>query len=344
MPFRYVAVGVLYADTYGLPDDQRTNIVRAGVTALTNFRATRIAAHPVRDVRWESPDSRPSMTFVAPEYMLAKAGNPPYADRLRTLAEKNTIEAEMKLLSSTVGAGLVLAPGSIAYFQDFANTPQALKEAQTQLGTGTEATKIALREHAAGIQSGGDLAQAERVRKWNPQKISLAGNTTPTIQAKRRALNSGAVQYIAKNEIALFHKGRDVARYAKICDFNEVSPTRAHTVFVPGAKIGRATVGGIPWGVEVCFDHNIGVLNNTGTTTAPRLHLICSASVARNEAKSVIQPGGYLIHSSSDAAECGVWRRNTAGAGFTATARLDLMSVSGGQAWLLCYEIELDLP
>ncbi|MFY9513084.1 MAG: hypothetical protein WAQ05_19135 [Rubrivivax sp.] len=347
MTFRNVVVGVLHADTYGLPDNDRTVIVQDAATALRNFRGTRIATRPLRDARWESVDSRPSMILAAPEYMLAKRGRAGKDDRLRDLHEKNTIEQAMRLLSSTAGAGLVLVPGSIAYAENFANTAQALKQAQTQLGMGTKATKIAINElidQRKAKATPEALASAKRLGKLNPQAISLAGKKTPTTQFKRTLLNNGAVQFIAKNEVAMFHRGKEVARYAKICDFNEVAPSRVgDTVFIPGAKIGRATVGGIPWGIEVCFDHNIGVLNNTPTETAPRVHLLCSASVSMEETKSVVQAGGYIIHSSSDKVECGVWRRNLNGVGFTAVNRLDKQNIRG-QAKLLCYEIELDLP
>lgn len=347
MPFRNLVVGVLHADTYDLPSGDRTTIVREAAQALRDFRGVRMAAHKLRDGRWDNVDARPSMILAAPEYMLAKRGDPPDDDRLRDLHEKVAIEREMAQLSAAAGAGLVLVPGSIAYAENFANTPQALKEAQTRLGMGTKATKIALDAHVNKLKALGtpdDLAQARRIGKFNPQRVGLAGDKTPTTQFKRIALNSGTVQFIAKNEVALFHRGREVARYAKICDFNEVAPSRiAGTVFIPGAKIGRATVGGIAWGIEVCFDHNIGVLNNTAPETAPRVHLLCSAAVSRDDTKSVVQPGGYVVHASSDKDECGVWRRKLDGVGFADVPRLDKRSIRGGQGKLLCYEIELDV-
>src|SRR5262249_33923807 len=125
--------------------------------------------------------------------------------------------------------------------------------------------------------------EAAHIRGLNPQQERFAPNT-PSVRQKKDALDAGDVRFLAKNEMVLYHRGRDIARYGKVADFNEVPAflqgpgVAQRTVFVPGARIGRATVGGVPWGVEVCFDHNLGVLSNTPTEVLPRVHMLCSAA------------------------------------------------------------------
>jgi hypothetical protein len=103
-------------------------------------------------------------------------------------------------------------------------------------------------------------------------------------------------------------------------------------------------VGGVPWGVEICFDHNLGVLSAVKTEVLPLVHLLCSASVDRDEKHSVVKAGGYVIHSSSNVRQCGVWQKDLKNNAYAALQPIQTEQVMGGVGQLHEYVIDLNLP
>jgi hypothetical protein len=346
------------------------DLVVEAVYGLREFRDAQAKAYQGADGAWDKIHDRPSMVFVAPEYMFAKAGDQFTHDRLRLPDEKTNIEKALKELSADLGTSAVLAPGSISYVEPLVLNPAKKAEIEQRLKMGIGATKLAIA--AATAQADADGAywrkeynnfpiripgfldnaikaqtRAARLRTIKPQQSSVAPQT-PTANQKQALLNSGDVKFVAKNEMVLYHKGKDVARYAKIADYGEVPLTRYAagldcTIFIPGLKPGRATVGGIPWGVEVCFDHNLGVLSVAKTEALPMVHLLCSAAVDREEKHSVVKPGGYVIHSSSNSKQCGIWRKDLQNNTYAKIQKSDKLSVMGGEGTLYEYVIELNL-
>jgi hypothetical protein len=381
MTWRKVAVGVLCADTYeGVRESSRMDLVVEAVYGLREFRDEQAKAYNAADGAWDRIHDRPSMVFVAPEYMFSKAGKALTGDRLRSGAEKDAIEKELKAFSSGLGTGAILAPGSISYVEPLGAWDQASKAViEPRLKMGANATKLALEGAATKTEADAAsvkklpagyygrpgagryytaaelLAQATRLqgvaagyRALKPQQKSIVPHT-PSTKEKQESLDRGDVKFVARNEMVLYHKGRDVARYAKIADFCEVPQSRQAagancTVFVPGLKPGRATVGGVPWGVEICFDHNLGVLSAAKTDVLPLVHLLCSAAVNREEKHSVVKPGGYVIHSSSEEQQCGIWRKDLQNNSYDKVQPVSTLSVLGGVGKLFQYVIDLNLP
>jgi hypothetical protein len=346
------------------------DLVVEAVYGLREFRDAQAKAYQGADGAWDKIHDRPSMVFVAPEYMFSKAGVQFTDDRLRSLDEKTAIEKELKSLSADLGSSAVLAPGSISYVEPLVLNPAKKTEIEQRLKMGTSATKRAIDAAitradeeavtnrdlyakyfgiARGFMDKAILAQAKAagLRALKPQQ-ALGAPNTPSTKHKQDSLDRGDVKFVARNEIVLYHKGKDVARYAKIADFCEVPQSRQAagatcTVFVPGLKPGRATVGGVPWGVEICFDHNLGVLNAAKTDVLPLVHLLCSAAVDRDEKHSVVKPGGYVIHSSSNPLQCGVWRKDLQNNTYAELQPVQTENVMGGAGQLLEYVIDLNL-
>jgi hypothetical protein len=346
------------------------DLVVEAVYGLRDFRDAQAKAYQGADGAWDKIHDRPSMVFVAPEYMFAKRGRPGVDDRLCTLDEKNAIEKQLKTFSAELGTGVILAPGSISYVEPLLWNPAKKAEIEQRLKMGTSATKraidaaivradqvvvsarVAAAVPYAGLIAAMELtnaqAKAANLRALKPQQTALA-HKTPSAKKKQDSLDGGGVKFVAKNEMVLYHKGRDVARYAKVGDYQEVPESRQVagpncTIFIPGLKAGRATVGGVPWGVEICFDHNLGVLNAAKTEALPLVHLLCSAAVNRDENHTVVKAGGYVIHSSSDDRQCGVWQKDLKDNKYAALAPIQKESVLGGIGEMREYVIDLNLP
>jgi predicted amidohydrolase len=307
-----LAAGVLHFPTTQRPTDSinhRLALLRDALATLTSYRDACMAAAP--GPKWKNHTGRPSMVFVAPEYMFLREGYE-HPQNLTQLNQNRFLEATdhqriveaLKAISAGYGKQLVFVPGTIASRNPIPDDPggagQAIRSAKAKVVSGAD--------YIQGQLSGYDPAQ--RLNRGEAGPLLGKGALSPMVKlfqlGNMLLMNSeGKKCYLASNVAYMFHDGRLVGVYYKRADFHEVLPQYAQedTVYVPGIKPGRATVGGINFGIEVCLDHVYGVLHQAPTVTRdlPRIHLVCSAAVEFKTANILVREGGYIMCASSAA-------------------------------------------
>jgi predicted amidohydrolase len=305
-----VAAGVLHFPTTERPWDTinvRLGLLKTALTELTQYRNAQMAAKP--GPMWKNHDGRPSMILVAPEYMFLKEGyehpkNDLQAKQNRFLeaSDHQRIVEAFKAISATYGKQLVFVPGTIASRAPIPGDSPGASEAITS----AKAKVVAGANYIQGQLGGYSATDRMNYGEAGPLGPNPSRSPMKKLQGLDNMLTKNAKGqkcYLASNVAYMFHNGRLVGTYQKRADFHEVLPLYAKedTVFVPGIKPGRATVGGINFGIEVCLDHVWGVLSKapTVTGTKPRIHLICSASVDSVPSKLLVEEGGYVMHASS---------------------------------------------
>jgi hypothetical protein len=85
-------------------------------------------------------------------------------------------------------------------------------------------------------------------------------------------------------------------------------------LFLPDGRNGVRNFEGAVFGIEICLDHNIGMLSRHARSNRPvDIQVILSDSVHMKPASlSALQYGGWLIQGSTDASENGVWHKTSA--------------------------------
>lgn len=309
-----LAVGVFNIPTLGISNltiDDRIQWLRAGVQRLVQYRDDKRSSAP--SPRWINNSLCPSMIFVAPEYMFVSSGfklqgiGDLKRNRFLSRKEHDQIVAELQRISQQYGRDLLFVPGTIAYREELPNQPVDRMErvtiAQQHIKTSARTLESQFKQPG---QSYLDVTIAG----------PLIGKSAITPQKKLKVLDVAkkfsSTFYTATNIAYMFTNGKIVGSYAKRSDYHEVLPgAHVSTIFVPGIKPGRATVGGINFGIEICLDHGIGVLKGTPSVTGdlPRVHMICSATVGFNPNGVHVREGGYLIHASSNGANAWILRQ-----------------------------------
>jgi hypothetical protein len=324
----------------------RMAVLRAGLAALVDYRnrkAQEAIAGTVSEekTRWENPAGRLSMIFVAPEYMFMNACQPHLHnvtdDRFLGLTERNDIINALTDISKTYDSQLIFVPGSIAFKKPF------YRQGDTSEILNARYSSVFDRIESGAAQFVSPTVNLEQAKAYSLSGQFQAGsniyNALTTID-KLSILNT-AIQaqdtnlQIGENKMYMFHRGKAIATYKKKCDFHEVLPGYPQpTIFVPGEKRGRATVGGVSFGLEICLDHCNGTLSSAGSSTGdlPVVHAVASAWVSLQGGNTVVRPGGYMVHASSNKDCSGIWRRGTGAnaGGFLEGDKLDIVATTGG--------------
>jgi hypothetical protein len=353
--WKKLVAGVLHADTENMGAQthaQRHQMIRTAVQQLHLYRDNLIAA-AAGDQMWDNPTTRPSMILVAPEYMFAshgfqlQVGADLQRNRFMSVADKNTVIQNLRLLSNQYGNQLVMAPGSIAhrdplvvpgapgYLASVNRTKAHIRQAATNLNN--------LRPQAAGAPAIPAMDRRHAGNFWqHPALPPLTGRDRKT--EIEGSVMAAIPYFVGHNTMSVYHNGRVVASYEKRAGFHERLPHAGHhnTVFLPGLTSGRKTVGGIDMGCEICLEHGIGILRATPGAAAnpPSIHMVCSASVGTNAANVQIRNNGYFLHASSSNAQTEI-KQKTAAGGLGANIATHLVNFGG--ATLKIAEIELNI-
>jgi hypothetical protein len=131
---------------------------------------------------------------------------------------------------------------------------------------------------------------------------------------------------IYRNTANFYFGGVCTYQYSKPTDFKEVANFGKPDIAVPGSTVPVFVLEGLTIGIEICLDHNCGVLrrhidtrknNRAGMLNRDLdievrpvdLHLILSACVENVPKNNCAKQAGYLIHSSSAPALRGCWTK-----------------------------------
>lgn len=143
------------------------------------------------------------------------------------------------------------------------------------------------------LQSNPLLPRMQLAEKQAMLDLAMFGAPVNTMRNSCYVLLNGGIRFL----------------YNKQGDFHENIGANSHTVFIPGGQKGYTEIEGIKFGVEICLDHAIGILQGQANNRQlPDIHVITSAWVNQvNNNVRVRSDNGFLIHASSNPAVCGVW-------------------------------------
>lgn len=347
MAWMNLAVGAYSIDTLDIASwsiDKRISVLTDCIEELDKYRADKIKKD--EEWRWKNYTGRASMVFVAPEYMFTAKNfqlckiSDLTSNRFLQKDERDDIVSSLQKTSARYGRQLVFAPGSIAYRQELSAVPKDRMETVSVAMTHIKTAAENLQKKKYPLL-GGD-SHLDKVLASN-----LAGRKPLTPRDKLKQLQKAIksptdTYYLADNAMYMLNNGRIVASYTKRADFHERLPgAPANTIFVPGIKPGRATIGAINFGLEICFDHANGVLKSSPSVTGslPRVHLLCSACVGNDVTSVLVRDGGYLVHASSNEKATCIWRKR--GGNWEDVADKQTSTVKGGE--LKFGTIELDI-
>jgi hypothetical protein len=106
--------------------------------------------------------------------------------------------------------------------------------------------------------------------------------------------------FLVKNRTYVFFEGTKIFTYGKKCNCNDFAMDSEQGIFVPGKKEGVTTIDSLNVGIEICYDHDRGVLSKYLSAKVLDLHLIMSAAVPGSDVAFMVKPGGYVLHASSN--------------------------------------------
>jgi predicted amidohydrolase len=224
-------------------------------------------AHPV--VNYQS-------VFLAPEYFFSNRRHA--NDRFFSHDVKRTIISRLSALAKKFPR-LLIVPGTVLWTKDLLDKkwimqgglPKEVRSVnQARLDKGVTRIKAASGTHGTEINKKG----------WS---------RTRDVKTEDRK--------IAQN-VAYVCLGPTILKYQKVGNYEEVMNESDDLVFVPGSLIGRFTVGGVKYGLEICMDHALGVFDSSVQSPTDRVHvqIIVSSFVScpQNPNASV------TLHSSTE--------------------------------------------
>ncbi|MCU0918516.1 MAG: hypothetical protein MUC88_28745 [Planctomycetes bacterium] len=240
--------------------------------------------------------AKPKVIFVAPEYLFGhKANRRRPGDRFAGIdyrgvneEQANKIFRALKNLSAKYDNFLIV-PGTIAWYKLLGSlNKDQLSAAKQRLDTYAPPSGGPHSWTTAQKKAAVDNFLTARKKWWRN------ADEKAVLQEARFCLNSAPVLY----------NGRCPIVYSKKGDYDESlqwapPATTAYQVAMPGKQEGTFTVEGIRFGIEICLDHNIGILGGSAAIGAspPLIHIITSASVQVEPNKCVPAPGGYVINA-----------------------------------------------
>ncbi len=235
--------------------------------------------------------------FLAPEYLFTNPRDESQEGKVTRAISEPTKRATLSMLGdvSRKYTGLLFVPGTISYSLDEAKYPVTFKES---------------RDKALGQMKTMQTGMPQRVNQ-TLKNLSPPGQPVPSLTQKIEMLEkSDHIDYIIRNKMYIFLNGKVVAKYGKKADRFEATGD-VPGVYIPGQNSGLADIGGIHFGFEICYDHEIGVLKNLSGAKAVDIHMIASAEVSNSTANMLAKVGGFVIHASSNRGYTAVYYKPT---------------------------------
>ncbi len=231
--------------------------------------------------------------FIGPEYLFTtdrQEGD----DTTRALEPGKVSEITKELVKlSTAHKGMLLIPGSVIYQHGVA----------AQIGGSNEVVESVTKyEKSLDPTAVKGMPQSLRKQLLKPFDES----SSPEAKLKKLTETPQDITHVVKNRVYVLLNGNVVARYGKKADKHEVMGPKS-ALFIPGQDSGTATIEGVKFGIEICYDHQMGVLRAISNDTKVDIHIVVSAFVENKVSNMQLRPKGYFLHASSDPAYTAVF-------------------------------------
>lgn len=240
---------------------------------------------------------------ICPEYFFADFKN---NQRLPLSETKKENLHRLLLKMSAEYPDILLIPGTLFYEKsldrpDYAKYKMVKSgkhtgEREGELKTGDRREKVVQKMHTA-LSVASSSGNTWGIETTYLDK-NLGGVDVLSMNAKYRALRDGTATSFCRNRAYLLLGGTQVARYDKQYDYKESTASQPdEMIFVPGTTNQLPEIGGLKFGMEICFDHWNGALKTRGI--AVHFHIVISDWVSTTTTNFNLQNGGFFIHAST---------------------------------------------
>jgi hypothetical protein len=223
--------------------------------------------------------------FVAPEYFFSNRRR--MNDRFFSHDVKRYIIETLRTLAKKYPKMLII-PGTVLWTKDLYTERVVdtffgpLRPGQTQYETQVR-----------------PVAPQQRMDKVVARRTTARdtyGTTTSTKDWDYTKDAQTAERKLAQN-VAYICLGDTMLKYHKVGNYKEVAGEADDLVFVPGSIVGRFAVGGVKYGLEVCMDHALGVVNKSVTAHGKvHIQIVVSSYVGLPENADA----SVTIHASTE--------------------------------------------
>jgi len=229
---------------------------------------------------------------LAPEYYFS---NRRYAnDRFFSQAHKRHIISELSALAKAY-PHLLLVPGTVLWTKKaFRPKVGAAPNAMTYEANAKRVGNTYRRLEAVRKLPIGGLATNEA--DWTHKGIydgQEAGFDLPLWYVHDAAKH----QTLIAQNVAYILKDNSILKYQKIGNYEEVKGEQGSIVFASGSIVGTFTLGSVKYGIEICMDHALGVLDTLAPGYTPDVRIIISSWVDENKVST--QSSAVVLHAST---------------------------------------------
>ncbi|HWB85262.1 MAG TPA: hypothetical protein VG675_14055 [Bryobacteraceae bacterium] len=238
--------------------------------------------------------------FVAPEFYFVNNQAASAPDRYLSHDDKRWTVAQLAAIAKSFPK-LLIIPGTVLW-------TKAVNESNT--GKTKERIVKAYEQHKSalpklqekhGAQYGNNVESI--VSNQSGQKhFAYSGSAKIPAQTypPYYLLDSVPDTVIAQN-VAYVCKGDTILKYAKVGNSHELGGNQSNAVFSPGSLAGLFSVGDVRYGLEICMDHWVGVLQHgTGALSAPHIQIITSSYTENRSFHFKVADNGLILHSSTE--------------------------------------------
>ena len=237
------------------------------------------------------PDTSFQYVFLAPEYYFS---NRRYAnDRFFSQAHKRHIISELSALAKAY-PHLLLVPGTVlwtkkAFRPKVGAAPNAIP--MRQMPSVSAARTIASKLYAS-YRHGLATNEAD----W-PHKGIYDGQEAGFDLPLWYVHDAAKQQTLIAQNVAYILKDNSILKYQKIGNYEEVKGEQGSIVFASGSIVGTFTLGSVKYGIEICMDHALGVLDTLAPGYTPDVRIIISSWVDENKVST--QSSAVVLHAST---------------------------------------------
>jgi hypothetical protein len=285
-------------ETRSIEQDQKDHIVRELRAISRQYPAIGIIPG---SIAWQKPLDRPEsdrfqrnkLTGETTETLKQTDRRAKALARVEKSGGNRPFEAEVSELFAT-HVRKAIKDRKLGIYQEYEDLlPTEASAAETKVWTKTVIQGVA-----------NDPRKREEILNYY-QLSRSAVYLTPIKQEKLETLREAT--HMMQNTTYLLFGGETRFRYHKIGDFHEAIGADGKTVYVPGHMAGLSPpVGGLTFGIEICFDHSLGLLKRESPKNQkkPDVHVVISDKVDRDKKQMFAQK--YFVHASTDASSGGV--------------------------------------
>src|SRR5579863_1097395 len=243
--------------------------------------------------------------FVAPEYWFSNSWTAD--DKYYAHGIKRSIVARLARMAKTY-PDVLLIPGTVLWVKERKKDGDQVSKIATRIKAGEayhEKTFDRLRNKAYGQTFDFDWLKKAQVNEpgWShnipkPSGANLAQTAGPLdyLAAPGYILIGQNTAYVCKNETIL--------KYHKIGNSAETQGYGQNIVFAPGSIAGQFLVGNVRYGLEICMDHWLGILAESGAAKVD-VQVVTSSTTPTREFHFNTKTNGIFVHASNPPLQTG---------------------------------------